>query len=110
MPCGFWLCLQTVITCLSTLKKSSADDDAISCLVVGTESKEIYILDPEAFTILAKVRSTQWMQTLAFLSFAKIQTASVICGALCVMHNSLNKWCLYVVQATGFNILLLGLI
>ncbi|PIK35231.1 hypothetical protein BSL78_27943, partial [Apostichopus japonicus] len=45
----------TVITCLSTLKKSSADDDAISCLVVGTESKEIYILDPEAFTILAKM-------------------------------------------------------
>ncbi|XP_071492569.1 BBSome complex member BBS1-like [Diadema antillarum] len=46
---------QTVITCLDTLKKSTADDDAISCLVVGTESREIYILDPEAFTILCKM-------------------------------------------------------
>lgn len=44
---------QTVITCLDTMKKSVADEDAISCLVLGTESKSIYILDPEAFTVLA---------------------------------------------------------
>lgn len=43
---------QTVITCLSTLKKSMADEDAISCLVLGTESKSVYVLDPEAFTVL----------------------------------------------------------
>ncbi|KAL7978247.1 hypothetical protein Chor_014786, partial [Crotalus horridus] len=46
---------QTVITCMSTLKKSRVDEDAISCLVVGTENMEILILDPEAFTILSKV-------------------------------------------------------
>ncbi|XP_077996781.1 BBSome complex member BBS1-like [Glandiceps talaboti] len=46
---------QTVITCMDTLKKSMADEDAISCLVIGTESKDIYILDPEAFTVLAKM-------------------------------------------------------
>ncbi|KAK6180671.1 hypothetical protein SNE40_008677 [Patella caerulea] len=46
---------QTVITCLDTLKKSLADEDAISCLVVGTENKSIYILDPEAFTVLTTV-------------------------------------------------------
>ena len=46
---------QTVITCLNTLKKSMADDDAISCLVLGTEDKSIYVLDPEAFTVLAAV-------------------------------------------------------
>uniref|UniRef100_A0AAR2KSH5 Bardet-Biedl syndrome 1 N-terminal domain-containing protein n=1 Tax=Pygocentrus nattereri TaxID=42514 RepID=A0AAR2KSH5_PYGNA len=46
---------QTVITCIGTLKKNMADDDAVSCLVIGTESQEVYILDPEAFTILAKV-------------------------------------------------------
>ncbi|XP_029142060.1 Bardet-Biedl syndrome 1 protein [Protobothrops mucrosquamatus] len=45
---------QTVITCMSTLKKSRVDEDAISCLVVGTENMEILILDPEAFTILSK--------------------------------------------------------
>ena len=50
--------LQTVITCLATLQKSTADEDAISCLVIGTETNMIYILDPEAFTILAQVNIT----------------------------------------------------
>jgi Bardet-Biedl syndrome 1 protein len=53
--CTAYLCVQTTITCLDTLKKSVADDDAISCLLLGTESKQIFVLDPEAFTILAKV-------------------------------------------------------
>ncbi|XP_064407942.1 Bardet-Biedl syndrome 1 protein isoform X2 [Latimeria chalumnae] len=46
---------QTIITCMSTLKKNMADEDAVSCLVIGTESMDIFILDPEAFTILAKM-------------------------------------------------------
>ncbi|KAJ6654222.1 hypothetical protein lerEdw1_007319 [Lerista edwardsae] len=46
---------QTVITCMATLKKNMADEDAISCLVIGTESAEILVLDPEAFTVLAKM-------------------------------------------------------
>ena len=46
---------QTVITCMGTMKKSMADDDAVSCLVIGTESKDVYVLDPEAFTVLAKM-------------------------------------------------------
>ncbi|XP_063002274.1 Bardet-Biedl syndrome 1 protein isoform X2 [Elgaria multicarinata webbii] len=46
---------QTVITCMATLKKNMVDEDAISCLVIGTENAEILILDPEAFTILAKM-------------------------------------------------------
>ncbi|KAK8384168.1 hypothetical protein O3P69_009121 [Scylla paramamosain] len=49
---GFILKRQTVVTCVSTLKKSHSEDDAISCLVLGTESANIFILDPEAFTIL----------------------------------------------------------
>ncbi|GAB6030980.1 Bardet-Biedl syndrome 1 protein [Chamberlinius hualienensis] len=44
---------QTVITCFGTLKKSMYDEDAISCLVLGTESQHVHILDPQAFTILA---------------------------------------------------------
>lgn len=47
--------LQTVITTMTTLKKNLADEDAVSCLVLGTENKELLVLDPEAFTILAKV-------------------------------------------------------
>uniref|UniRef100_A0AAY3ZZZ7 BBSome complex member BBS1 n=1 Tax=Denticeps clupeoides TaxID=299321 RepID=A0AAY3ZZZ7_9TELE len=46
---------QTVITCINTLKKNMADEDAVSCLVIGTESKDVYVLDPEAFTILSKM-------------------------------------------------------
>uniref|UniRef100_A0A2I3RQF4 Bardet-Biedl syndrome 1 n=2 Tax=Pan TaxID=9596 RepID=A0A2I3RQF4_PANTR len=45
---------QTVITTMTTLKKNLADEDAVSCLVLGTENKELLVLDPEAFTILAK--------------------------------------------------------
>ena len=37
------------------MNKSSPEDDAINCIVVGTEEKLIYIIDSEAFTILASV-------------------------------------------------------
>lgn len=53
---------QTVITSLATMKKSLADEDAISCLVLGTESKSIYVLDPEAFTVLTTVSSRTLME------------------------------------------------
>ncbi|KAM9700235.1 BBSome complex member BBS1 isoform 2-T2 [Menidia menidia] len=46
---------QTVITCIGTLKKSTADEDGVSCLVIGTESGDVFILDPEAFIILSKM-------------------------------------------------------
>ncbi len=46
---------QTIITCMTTLKKSHDEPDAVSCIVAGTENKDIYILDPEAFTVLKKV-------------------------------------------------------
>ena len=45
---------------MTTMKKSVPDEDSISCLVIGTESKEVYVLDPEAFTVLAKVSSTSY--------------------------------------------------
>ncbi|XP_059565970.1 Bardet-Biedl syndrome 1 protein isoform X1 [Myotis daubentonii] len=44
---------QTVITTMTTLKKNLADEDAVSCLVLGTENRELLVLDPEAFTTLA---------------------------------------------------------
>lgn len=51
----WWLSFQTVITCIDTLKKSTADEDGVSCLVVGTESSDVFILDSKAFIILSKV-------------------------------------------------------
>lgn len=46
---------QTVITTMTTLKKNLSDEDAVSCLVLGTENKELLVLDPEAFTVMAKM-------------------------------------------------------
>lgn len=45
----------TVVTCICTIKKTISDENAVSCLVLGTENKDIYILEPDAFTILASV-------------------------------------------------------
>ena len=47
--------MQTVVTAMTTLHKSYAEDNAASCLVIGTENKDVYILDPAAFTFLTKV-------------------------------------------------------
>ena len=60
---GFPLRKQTVVTCISTIKKSHSEEDAISCLVVGTENCNVYVLDPEAFTILASVSSRPHLWT-----------------------------------------------
>ena len=46
---------QSVVTCMTTLYKSYSDDNTASCVVVGTENSDIYILDPSAFTFLSKV-------------------------------------------------------
>ncbi|XP_031797537.1 Bardet-Biedl syndrome 1 protein isoform X1 [Sarcophilus harrisii] len=46
---------QTVITAMTILKKNLADEDAVSCLVLGTENRELLVLDPEAFTVLTKM-------------------------------------------------------
>ncbi|KAI6659932.1 Bardet-Biedl syndrome 1 protein-like [Oopsacas minuta] len=46
---------QTVITCIDTIKKTHNEEKAISCIVIGSEHREIFILDPEAFTALARV-------------------------------------------------------
>jgi Bardet-Biedl syndrome 1 protein len=46
---------QTVITCMTTLKKSREDFSAVSCLVVGTETGSVIVLDPTAGSILKKV-------------------------------------------------------
>lgn len=53
---SFYLRLfQTVVTALSAMKKSMAEEDAVSCLVLGTENQNVYVLEPDAFTILSAV-------------------------------------------------------
>lgn len=45
----------TVITCLTTIKKTVAEENAVSCLVIGTENKDLFIVEPDAFTVLSHV-------------------------------------------------------
>lgn len=52
---NFLLQLKSCITCMKKLNKNSADEDAVSCLVLGTEDQNIYIVESEAFTVLATV-------------------------------------------------------
>ncbi len=48
--------IQTVVTCLDTLQKDSDDPRGVSSVVVGTENREILILDPSGTSILKKIR------------------------------------------------------
>jgi Bardet-Biedl syndrome 1 protein len=45
------------------------EEDASSCLVVGTESSDIYILDPDAFTILESVCTDILSVTAAYVLY-----------------------------------------
>ncbi|XP_075223817.1 Bardet-Biedl syndrome 1 [Lycorma delicatula] len=45
---------QTVVTCMTSIKKSLAEDKTVSCIVLATESCQIFVLDPEAFVIMDK--------------------------------------------------------
>ncbi|CAG0880955.1 unnamed protein product [Cyprideis torosa] len=47
---------QSVVTCMTTLKKSRDEPGALTCLIVATESGHLYILDPEAFTALTSAQ------------------------------------------------------
>mmetsp|Transcript_11120 Transcript_11120/g.38624 ORF Transcript_11120/g.38624 Transcript_11120/m.38624 type:complete len:635 (+) Transcript_11120:151-2055(+) len=51
---GTPLAQQTVITCLAVLNKSAIEWDAVSCVVLGTESGHVYILDPSGTSVLVK--------------------------------------------------------
>ncbi|KAH6923975.1 hypothetical protein HPB50_010111 [Hyalomma asiaticum] len=46
---------QTQVTALGVLKKSLADEDAASCLLLATEDGRLFVLEPDAFTLLAAV-------------------------------------------------------
>ncbi|RWS02729.1 Bardet-Biedl syndrome 1 protein-like protein, partial [Dinothrombium tinctorium] len=47
---------QQIITCVSSIKKTVDEEKAISCFILGTENKDIFIIEPDAFTILSSVK------------------------------------------------------
>ncbi|TFJ95711.1 thymidine phosphorylase [Platysternon megacephalum] len=58
---------QTVITCMSTLKKNMADEDAVSCLVIGTESADMTLLSVPAFLDVMGQFDVEYRVTVACL-------------------------------------------
>ncbi|XP_015781320.1 Bardet-Biedl syndrome 1 protein-like isoform X2 [Tetranychus urticae] len=46
----------TIITCIATIKKTVDEDNNLNCLIIGTENKDILIIEPDAFTILTSVQ------------------------------------------------------
>lgn len=46
---------ETVVTTMTTLHKDRSEPGAVSCLLVATEHRDVYIFDPQAFTILVKM-------------------------------------------------------
>lgn len=44
-----------IITCLATIRKTVEEENNLNCIVIGTENKDIFIIEPDAFTILASV-------------------------------------------------------
>eukprot|EP00039_Didymoeca_costata_P006192 m.88180 g.88180 ORF g.88180 m.88180 type:complete len:598 (-) comp13150_c0_seq1:62-1855(-) len=52
---GIPLTARSVIVCLDTLFENSTDAKSPQCLVVGTENREILILNPKNFAVVAKV-------------------------------------------------------
>lgn len=45
----------SIITCIAVLNKTSPEQNAVACPVLGTEAGHIYVLDPQAFTIIHQV-------------------------------------------------------
>jgi hypothetical protein len=51
------LCAQTVVTCMEVMNKNLPNERAISCLIVGTESRHVIIMEPSGVAINQKVGS-----------------------------------------------------
>ncbi|XP_074595075.1 Bardet-Biedl syndrome 1 [Brevipalpus obovatus] len=45
-----------MITCVATMKKTVEEENNLSCIVIGTENRDIFIIEPDAFTILSSVQ------------------------------------------------------
>lgn len=67
----------TVITCLDTIKRSVTDDNAISCLIIGTENRDLFFIEPDAFTVLATVSFLFYvLKTIVLIQFQLLGSSS----------------------------------
>lgn len=58
----------SVVTCLTSMNKSTSDLKATNCLVVASEDGDVYVLDSHAFTILHHARICSYKLTPVFIS------------------------------------------
>ncbi|KAJ3191592.1 Bardet-Biedl syndrome 1 protein [Irineochytrium annulatum] len=61
---GTRLCIEPVITCMTRLRRNQIDEEAMSCLVIGSEERIVYIVSPPNYTIIEKF---QLSSPIAFL-------------------------------------------
>lgn len=47
---------QSTITCMTTMKRSCAELNAIDCIICATEYGYVYCIDTQAFTILTQCK------------------------------------------------------
>lgn len=43
------------ITCIATINRNSLDEDAVACPVIATETGHLYVLEPQAFSVVHQV-------------------------------------------------------
>lgn len=46
---------ENIITCMTTMERSTRDRTAIACPIIATEFGNIYILDPQNFSVILQV-------------------------------------------------------
>lgn len=97
-----------VITCLGTLKKTVSEEYASSCLVIGTEHQDVYILEIEAFTILQTVRYCKLLKiTLNYSYFLIKRRPCPVCPcSLTLVAYMMSSIVFFLLAATLMSILL----
>jgi len=70
----------SVVTCMETLKKYEDTDDAVSSLVIGTEDKEILILDPPGSKVICSATLPCVPAIIAVTGLYDVEWRIVVCG------------------------------
>ena len=81
---------------MKKLNKNSADEDALNCLVIGTEDQHIFIIEAEAFTILATVSGIKLRRGTALNATVDgLSRHTIVLGCLrCLRCGVPNTGCL----------------
>lgn len=86
------------VTCMTTVNKSMDDYDAVSCLVVGTESSMVFVLDPQGVSISKQIKVPGVPVEMVACGILDVEWRLMIttrCGAVYTVKNGeLMKQCI----------------